>query len=611
MIEFAFLILIGLAQDRLPDAPPQGPGTVEEAIAACESREYSRPQEAIGIARAWLSGKDPLAPVQRGLLLSCLAWARMQTGEMAEARDITRQVSDLADSLTEPEGRVAILSRLASLEYRSGDAVAALQVIETALDLTEAHELDHLLAELLGSIAMYLAEAQQYDSAIDHYERLLALPREDDTRPEALLPIRYNFARTLMMDGQHERALEQLDLLIPMLQAPELAPRLATALSMSGNAWRRLGDLERAQELTDQAAALHEGFDNPAERSVLKRDQALLAREMGDLEAAEAFIREALALAERIEFERLILDAMVNLSEILEAQGRYREALGVHRDYAGRNIEFLEAAQRSRLDALETELGMQRQAQELYELRRTADIQTLQLADEAFRRQVMLGALAAILALAIGLMIWQRRNQKQLLETSRRDSLTGLANRRFLTLQMQSHGSNPRQAAVLLVDLDHFKQINDRYGHDMGDRVLIEVSRLLRDVAAEHAAMCGRWGGEEFALYLPNATPERTQALATAIRTRIAALSVRGHDRARIGVTASLGFAPTAGFVQESGEEAWEPALKAADQLLYQAKNQGRDRVLGVWPMAEDDAINPLGMDQAIASGALRRLVVE
>ncbi len=609
MLELVFSALIILAQADLSDVPSPQTDSVEEAIAQCENLEYSRPQDAIGIADAWLSMPGKLDPQQRGLLLSCLAWARMQTGEMAQAREITAQVSELADSLTDPEGRVAILARLASLEYRSGDAVEALQVVDTALGLTEAHELDHLLPQLLGNLAMYLSEAKQYDSAIDHYERLLALP-QDDSRPGSLMPVRYNFARTLMMAGQHERALEQLDQLIPLLEAPGLEPRLATALSMSGNAWRRLGDLERARALTEQAAALHESFDNPAERSVLLRDQASLAREMGDLDAAEAHIREALALAQRIEFERIILDAMVNLSEILEERGRYREALDVHRDYAERNIEFLDNAQRSRLDALETELGMQRQAQELFELRQTAEIQTLQLAEETLRRQVTLGALAAVIVLAIALTLWQRRNQMRLLEASRRDSLTSLANRRYLTLQMQSQSSDPQRAAIILIDLDNFKQINDDHGHDIGDRALVKVSHLLKRLAAEHGANCGRWGGEEFAIYLPEATRDKALALAGSIRRGIADLEIHGHQGAPIEVTASLGFAPIDGFERQSGEEVWEPAMKVADQLLYRAKNAGRNRAMGVWPKHNNASIAPLALEEAMRSGALHKLVL-
>jgi diguanylate cyclase (GGDEF)-like protein len=610
MFSSLFASLMMLAQGGPHLGPHEAPDTIEQAIAQCEAREYASPNDAIKIAEDWLADGDRLEQQSRGLLLACLAWAKMQIGDMAEAREITARVTTLADSLTDPAERIALLERLASLNYRSGDAVAALQTIGTALELTEANGLDELLPRILSNLAIYLTEGKQYDSAIDHYERLLALPQEDGAE-QSLLPVRYNFARTLMMDGQHERALEQLDRLIPLLQAPGLEPRLATALSMSGNASRRLGDLERARALTDQAAALHATFDNPAERSVLRRDQALLAREMGDLEAAEAYIREALALAEEIEFERIVLDAQVNLAEILEARGRYREALAVHQDYADRNVAFLEATQRSRLDALETELGMQRQAQELFELRQTSEVQRLQLAREALGRRVAIAALATVVLLAIALAVWQRRNQHRLLDASRTDSLTGLANRRYLTMQMQSAPGRPEDAVVLLVDLDHFKEINDAHGHDVGDRALIEVSRRLASLARAHDAICGRWGGEEFALYLPNATQQKALALAEAIRTGIAELEVKDHRQTTIALTASIGFTSAAGLVQAAGEEHWEPAMKVADELLYLAKHAGRNRALGVWPAGQDARISPLAIKDALTDGRLQSLELD
>ena len=66
----------------------------------------------------------------------------------------------------------------------------------------------------------------------------------------------------------------------------------------------------------------------------------------------------------------------------------------------------------------------------------------------------------------------------------------------------------------MLVDLDHFKQVNDQHGHDVGDSVLVEVSGLLERLALEHNALCGRWGGEEFAVYLPNASRHKAMNLA-------------------------------------------------------------------------------------------------
>jgi diguanylate cyclase (GGDEF)-like protein len=162
----------------------------------------------------------------------------------------------------------------------------------------------------------------------------------------------------------------------------------------------------------------------------------------------------------------------------------------------------------------------------------------------------------------------------------------------------------------MLLDLDHFKQVNDRYGHDVGDRVLLEVSGVLRRVAEAHGAMCGRWGGEEFALFLPGTDAQAAAGLAEQLRREIADLQVEDGGGGRLSITASLGFAPVEGLRQDSGQELWEPALKCADQLLYRAKHAGRNRGFGVWPAHPGTEVNPLAMDAALDCGELQLLSI-
>ncbi len=610
MLELLLSSLLILAQDPTIPHSTELPDTVDQAITRCERLEYAQPQDAIRVAEHGLSLQADLTPTQRGFLLACRAWSQMQLGQMDEARELTLEVDQLATEVGDPSQRVGLLMRLASLYYRGGDPITSIEAMDLALELTEGNGLDEDLPQVLGNLAIYLTESGQFEPAIDHFERILALPQNQDAPPEALTPVYYNLARALLLDNQPERALAPLEIVIPTLRGPGLEPRLATALSMTGSAWRQLGDLEKAQALISQAAALHETFDNPGERTGLRRDQALLARDLGNLEAAERYAREALDLARQIQYERSILDGQKNLVDILEQRGQFEEALSIHRDYAELNQSFLEESQRSRHNALETQLGMQRQARELDELRQTAEIQQLRLKEESLKRQVAWGALIAVLILGIILSIWQRANQKRLLKASRTDSLTGLANRRYLTLQMQTHNSDPRNAVLILMDLDHFKQVNDRNGHDVGDQVLIEVSDLLKQLALDHAALCGRWGGEEFALYLPEANRESAAALCEAIRQGIAALKVRNDQGDAIAITASMGFAPIGGFTRDSGEEFWEPAMKAADQLLYRAKNDGRNRGMGTWPDANKAPIDPLALTPALDAGELPLILV-
>jgi len=161
---------------------------------------------------------------------------------------------------------------------------------------------------------------------------------------------------------------------------------------------------------------------------------------------------------------------------------------------------------------------------------------------------------------------------KTLKEEAIRDPLTNLYNRRFLRDYlsrelMRAARENIRVAAIM-IDLDHFKRVNDTAGHAAGDLVLTEIAKLLRGHIRGTDIAC-RYGGEEFTLVLPNATLQSARSRAEAICSAIREES--GH---LMGVTASLGVAI---FPDHAAEP--ESLLRAADEALYEAKGRGRDQV--------------------------------
>ncbi|AFT71540.1 GGDEF domain protein [Alloalcanivorax dieselolei B5] len=164
---------------------------------------------------------------------------------------------------------------------------------------------------------------------------------------------------------------------------------------------------------------------------------------------------------------------------------------------------------------------------------------------------------------------------RQVRDLAIRDELTGLYGRRHaMELLTKACGQARRGAyllAVVFVDLDHFKAINDRYGHLIGDRVLIRFADLLRR-HLQPPALAARMGGEEFLLILPVSHREQARELVERI---LAELREQGfEDQPDLNVTASAGLA-----LAGTGEEA-DQVLARADRLLYQAKQAGRDRLL-------------------------------
>jgi two-component system cell cycle response regulator len=172
-----------------------------------------------------------------------------------------------------------------------------------------------------------------------------------------------------------------------------------------------------------------------------------------------------------------------------------------------------------------------------------------------------------------------RSNLDQSLEAAVTDQLTGLHNRRYMTGQLSALVARAAQGgepvAAMLVDLDHFKKINDSFGHDVGDEVLREFAvRLATNVRV--ADLPVRYGGEEFVVIMPGASLEAAERTAERIRLHVSGAPIRvSGGREVLNVTISIGVAATKG----SGDTP-EALLKRADEALYEAKASGRNRVI-------------------------------
>lgn len=168
------------------------------------------------------------------------------------------------------------------------------------------------------------------------------------------------------------------------------------------------------------------------------------------------------------------------------------------------------------------------------------------------------------------------RLREGLVAQSIRDSLTGLYNRRYLEESMQMEERRSQRSGqpfgILMLDLDNFKQLNDRYGHDAGDCVLREFAAVLQRQTRSGDIAC-RYGGEEFTVILPGATREASLQRAEQLREALAGARFvhLGQDLGQ--VTVSIGVAA----FPDNGRE-WLSVLQLADQALYRAKERGRDR---------------------------------
>ncbi|HEX6275284.1 MAG TPA: GGDEF domain-containing protein [Polyangiaceae bacterium] len=167
---------------------------------------------------------------------------------------------------------------------------------------------------------------------------------------------------------------------------------------------------------------------------------------------------------------------------------------------------------------------------------------------------------------------------RQLYEASVTDALTGANNREHFDSQLRMELSYARRhstdLALLLFDVDHFKRVNDSYGHPVGDEVLIEIARAVRRLVRNEDVFA-RYGGEEFALILRGIDITGARAAGDRLRTQVEKLTV-ASDRGPVRVTISVGCASLA----TTSDPTTEALVQTADRRLYAAKNGGRNRVV-------------------------------
>ena len=186
--------------------------------------------------------------------------------------------------------------------------------------------------------------------------------------------------------------------------------------------------------------------------------------------------------------------------------------------------------------------------------------------------------IASSVARQTGLTIANLKLQQSMKDQSIRDPLTGLFNRRYLEEALNQEISRAMRHdtsfGVMMIDIDHFKKINDEYGHDVGDTALVEISNLFNQFLRNEDIAC-RYGGEEFTLIMPNSTAAYFHERASELCRLVSEMNIVYKNNAYINITISIGLAS----FPDSGDEI-NSVIKAADTALYQAKQSGRNQVV-------------------------------
>jgi diguanylate cyclase (GGDEF)-like protein len=350
----------------------------------------------------------------------------------------------------------------------------------------------------------------------------------------------------------------------------------------------RPGDALAAIKLALPVARLHHDFRT---ERLLLHNAALARLTLGQVVQAKSEMTYVLELWQRDTGPGQRQEALREFGDALAKAGDAAGALDLfHKEEA--LSDEIRAANKAAAEAeLHARYDQEAQKRRIELLGRDNQLKSAELDNQSLTRRLWMFAAAAMVLLGVlAVMMYLRmrelnrtlvKHEALLRAHSERDALTGLANRRqFREVMRVRGGERAFKGALLMVDVDHFKRVNDHYGHATGDRVLVEVARRL-SAAMRGDDLVARWGGEEFLVFAPNVEGAELDQLAERVRLAMNQAPVALEGGSSIETTVSIGYAafPLPG---SDAPVTWEQAVNLADLSLYTAKNQGRNCAVGI-----------------------------
>ena len=529
----------------MPSPMPTRPEPAAAAAAAAAAAvkhliERGQLQGALSLAQSTLPSLEGLP---RGELLLQLAAAHSATGEVLESLRCSVAAKDLFKACQSAVGECDALLGMGNALRAAGDHASALSALEQAEALLRPHDEPSRRAVVLRSLGICASILGRHRQALSNLEEAAALTLEHGTAADML------GVRMSLYNAHNRQAVDPGPGSGPGTQQPP------AALQRMLLEWRTLAD--------DCAAAGQTVLELKARgnHAITLLDCGLPQDAVAEL---DPLLGRYLALGLRPN-AAICHNALARACEALQQHSRacehYRQALALLRD--GGSLD-------DQQEALE---GLSRSEEATGNL--GAALAALRQARAVDRRKSDDGARSAVAQRELRIELARLTNQWA--RQASEDPLTGLGNRRALERWLDHklpQVESGEWLSILLMDLDHFKHINDRFGHDVGDAVLTRVAELIRQ-HCRAGDLAVRYGGEEFLLALSGMPPGDAAQVAERLR-----VSIGGHDwsqlRSGLAVTVSMGMT--------SASEASDATalLTLADQRLYAAKLRGRNQVVAV-----------------------------
>jgi diguanylate cyclase (GGDEF)-like protein len=597
--------------DALAAAAPSLPGAQRSLMIA-----RGEINAGAGRAEAALAQADALAALgQRerdGLALGGAELVRaqlaMSQGRLDAAGESARGALSLAKAACARRGegeprcdhRVAwdSLDIIARYEDSRGVNVAARTQMQAAYELArDAGDLDRQ-ARSVASQAYYTAVAGESDNAWRQYAQAERLARQSGDA-ELMVRVKLYEASIASRLGQLDHVRRASEENLPLARAarvPRLEARVLTNLS---DALVKTRHPAEALQAVEQALPIVHRYKDARSERVLLNNGGLAKIGLGRIADGRADMEKLLEQRGRVGAIAEQAHTLREFSDALSEAGDVKGALELYHRERALTEEFMALNRKTALDELHQRYDREAKQRSIELLGRDNALKSAELEIRSLQQRVWLAAAALLTFAAVLVALLYRRvreTNRKLAEShawlrvqSQRDPLTGLANRRHFQDVMHgldgwSSAPSAFEGALLLVDVDHFKQVNDGYGHDAGDHVLKEIARRLKDVVRAEDLVV-RWGGEEFLIFAPHVSAVQAEGLAERVLRGIGDAAAPLPEGRTLRVTVSIGYARFP-LPPHELRVAWEQAVNLADMALYTAKSQGRNRAVGIESIA-------------------------
>jgi diguanylate cyclase (GGDEF)-like protein len=589
-----FLSLSCIAQYRL--------GHHDLALPLCE--------QALALARRH---KDEHA-IAKALLAK--AYALFAINEMAQSHQLVWEAEQLAASSPDIELRVRAMVSSGESYAEDGNFPTALARLQAAATLARqsGHPLYSVLA--LNSLAYLYNQMREHDKAFEALDEAYRAAAELDS-PGRLAILKVTEYGVAMDSGQVQRGLKALLSALDLARRINAGPMTATILANLSDCYLKLHDYHNALSSAQQALEQARRNKNEHTMATARVNIAQVYLAMGRLAEGKKFMDEGMAWYEKSGHKPDLQVILTEYGDALERAGDFTSAVAVYHRERKLSNELFEKRRQKAMMELQGKYEADKKQRQIELLRQENQVKSTEIDNRRLQQRVW-WLLALVFALSAFIVYFLYRKVRQanaqlevknqeLKQQSVRDPLTALYNRRHFQEFMRGHQQVERPAgagsgedmvsALYLMDVDHFKHINDTYGHGAGDAVLREIADALRDILRE-TDMIVRWGGEEFLAFLPAVRRSSLDEVAGRLLAGIPSRSIE-YQGVKLAVNISIGFAP---FPLAPGGKpmTWERAVNLVDMALYLAKGHGRNRAYGVRGFARDISMSMEEIEQDI-----------